>query len=91
MKRRLSRYAYKQIIKKRVCHQKRQYFYKADAWSAAWWMFTQLGHFQTPYECKYCHTYHLTQSQAQPSVPPEYISRLTDWFGLSLKEFEKTL
>lgn len=66
---------------KDICRQKKSYPKRKKAWMASLYYFTQLGHYQTPYKCKYCLKFHLTAKAAQPTPSQEFIEGFNKWYG----------
>jgi hypothetical protein len=54
---------------------------RQKAWTASVYMFTQHGWYNTPYRCKYCQKFHLTNKSAQPQPSKEFIERFNNWYG----------
>lgn len=64
-----------------LCEEKRVYKSRKDAWMRSVYLFTQRGWYNSPYQCKRCKKYHLTQKRAQPQPSKEFIKAFNKWYG----------
>lgn len=67
-----------------TCRKKYKYLTRAFAWKVALDFFINRGYYNTPYKCKICTKYHLTQKKAQLIPKKSFIKEFEDWFDLPI-------